>query len=72
MLLEQRGAYSVAAEYQPGYRMYPDVIDGYPFHLDTVQPAVRPVAAVAAKQEILLVVIGTAIDSLPSVVHHAP
>jgi len=50
--------------------MRTDAIDWYPFHLDAVQPAVRPVAAVAAEREFLPVIIGAAIDTIPSVVHH--
>lgn len=50
--------------------MRTDTVDWYPFQLDTVQPAVRTVTAVAAELEILTIIIGAAIDSLPSVIHH--
>jgi hypothetical protein len=45
-------------------------VDWYPFQLDTVQPAVSAVTAVAAELEILAVIVGAAIDSFPSVIHH--
>ena len=47
------------AEYQPGGRVKIDVINRYPFRLDTIQAAVCPEATVTPESRVLLQV-GTA------------